>query len=288
MPTFHQVNYLSEIINDTFKITHPCFVMKILLALIVSFIYDFSVAQHLDLYKTETYYTSKAILPYRMLMPEKFDSTSSYPLLIFLHGAYEKGSDNQIQLEIGGKYFLRENIRDSFPAIVIFPQCPIYDVWAYFETTKDSATGALKDIFFPFNKQPTNISAALMSLIDSLAGLHYINAKRIYIAGLSQGAMGVLDLIARYPDTFAAALSICGAGNTSTTKRFAGKVSLWLFHGNKDDILPVSFSRDFYRRLVKEKADVKYSEYKGVYHNSWINAFNEPGLMSWLFSKSKK
>ena|SRR5205809_76288 len=268
--------------NEDRDYMRTCFVF------ILAVCYFFSSAQDFDLYKKEIYFTENSVLPYRMLMPQKFDSTLNYPLLIFLHGAFEKGSDNKIQLEIGGDYFLRQNIRDSFPAIVIFPQCPVNDVWAYFETVTDSATGIIKEIFFPFKKQPTNVSLALMSLIDSLLQLHYVNNKQVYIAGLSQGAMGVLDLIARYPGTFAAGLSICGAGNPSTTKRFAGKVSLWLFHGNKDDILPVGFSRDFFRRLRKEGSDVKYTEYAGVYHNSWINAFNEPGLMQWLFSKSKK
>jgi predicted peptidase len=100
--------------------------------------------------------------------------------------------------------------------------------------------------------------------------------------------MGVLDLIARYPEKFAAGLSICGAGDPDTSKRFSEKVSLWLFHGDKDSVVPVYFSRNYFKRLQKLKADVKYSEYPGVDHDSWNNAFQEPELMSWLFSKQKK
>jgi predicted peptidase len=115
-----------------------------------------------------------------------------------------------------------------------------------------------------------------------------IDLSRIYVGGLSQGGMGVLDLISRYPETFTAALSICGAGNSSTVKRFAGKVSLWLFHGSIDEIVPTSFSREYNKKLLKAGADVQYSEYPGVSHNSWVNAFNEPSLLYWLFSKRKK
>jgi len=86
---------------------------------------------------------------------------------------------------------------------------------------------------------------------------------------------------------FAAAFSICGAGNVASTKNFAGKTSLWLFHGDSDDVVPVKFSRDYFKRLQKLKADVLYSEYRGVKHNSWVNAFSESSLMNWLFSKRK-
>jgi predicted peptidase len=99
--------------------------------------------------------------------------------------------------------------------------------------------------------------------------------------------MGVLDMIARYPDMFAGALSICGAGEPTTTKFFAGKTALWLFHGDKDPVVPTSFSQQYYRRLKRANAIVRYSEYPGVEHNSWVNAFKEPELMSWLFAQKK-
>lgn len=225
-------------------------------------------------------------MPYRILFPKNFNTASSYPLVIFLHGAFEKGNDNEAQLNIGGRYFLRDKNRDSFPAIVIFPQCPPDDSWAYFDTETDSSSQQVK-LIFPFKRQPTEISKVLMRLIDSLIHLSFVNSRKIYIGGLSQGAMGVLDLAARYPDIFTAGLSMCGAGDATTVKKFAGKVALWLFHGSKDDVLPVSFSREYYKKLRKENADVRYSEYENVLHNCWVNAFNEPDLLSWLFSKSR-
>ena len=226
-------------------------------------------------------------LPFRLLRPTRLDPSVKYPLLIFLHGSYEKGGDNEMQLEIGGRFFLRDSIIEKYPAFVLFPQCPLSDSWTYFEADTDYSTGLVKKLQFPLRKNPTTTTAALKKLIDSLISSGGIDQTRIYIGGLSQGGMGVLDLIARYPESFAAGFSICGAGNVNTAKRFAGKVSLWLFHGEKDDIIPTNFSRSFFKKLTRLKSDVRYNEYAGVFHNSWVNAFKEPDLMSWLFSKKK-
>jgi predicted peptidase len=223
-----------------------------------------------------------------MLYPLSFDSAKQYPLVVFLHGAFEKGRDNNAQLDIGGRFFLRDENRKNFPAIVIFPQCPENDSWVYFDTKIDSATGLVKEWGFPFLKKPTAPTALLKELLDSLLNQHFVDKSRIYLGGLSQGGMGVYDMLARYPGIFAAAFPICGAGKISTAKNFAGKTALWIFHGEKDDIVPVYFSRDYYQRLQKLGADVKYSEYPGVFHNSWVNAFGEKELLAWLFSKSKK
>jgi predicted peptidase len=260
---------------------------KIFLLCCIAFVLNAG-AQDLSVYRSATYYSKEGELPYRILDPLNFDSSKTYPVIIFLHGSFEKGTDNTAQLNIGGRYFLREENRKNYPAFVLFPQCPLDDSWAYFENKIDSSTGLAKDWDFPFLKQPTASTAVLKKLLDSLLTLHFIDKSRIYIGGLSQGGMGVYDMVARYPDVFVAAFPICGAGKISTAKNFAGKTALWIFHGDKDDIVPVSFSRVYYNRLKKLNADVKYSEYAGVFHNSWVNAFAEKDLLSWLFSKTKK
>jgi predicted peptidase len=254
----------------------------------VLFIGFFSAAQDFSLYEKHYYNAPELNLPYRLLRPAAYNFSRKYPLLIFLHGPYEKGFDNEAQLSIGGAFFLRDSIRKNYPAFVLFPQCPEIDTWAYFETAIDSASGKAATWDFPFRKKPTEVSVVLKKLVDSIVRAGEVDPSKIYIGGLSQGGMGVLDLIARYPQTFAAAFSICGAGNVSTSKRFAGKVSLWLFHGNDDDIVPNRFSASYYKKLLKAGADVQYSEYPNVKHNSWTNAFNEPALLNWIFSKRKK
>lgn len=243
-------------------------------------------SQELALYEKRYFNDPQLNLPYRYLRPQSVDSSKKYPLVIFLHGAFEKGFDNEAQLNIGGRFFLRDSVRENYPAYVLFPQCPETDFWAYFEIKTDGA-GTVSEAIFPFRKEPTIVSSVLMNLLDSLKKADRIDGSRVYIGGLSQGAMGVLDLIARYPRIFAAAFSVCGAGNIASARNFAGKTALWLFHGDADDVVPPVFSQNYFKRLQKLKADAIFTEYLGVKHNSWVNAFSEPGLMYWLFSKRK-
>ncbi len=225
-------------------------------------------------------------LPFRLLVPRLID-TVKYPLVIFLHGAFEKGEDNERQLSIGGRFFMRDSIRTNYPAYVLFPQCPVSDSWVYFDNKINYATGLASDWSFPFNKAPTPVTIVLKKLVDSLAATGKIDLSRIYIAGLSQGGMGVLDIVARFPAFFAAGISICGAGEPSTARLFAAKVPLWLFHGDKDEVVPVSFSREYARRIKRLGGVVKYTEYPGTGHNSWTQAFAEPNFLSWLFAQHK-
>lgn len=244
-------------------------------------------SQDFSAYQYGLFQGKDAGLLYRILYPGHFDTTHAYPLIVFLHGALARGNDNESQLLVAGAFFLKEENRKKFPAIVIFPQCPGYTVWADFSTEIDSTTGQAKKWHFPFHKKPSEPVELLKGLLDSLCSKRFVNARQVYIGGLSQGGMGVFDMAARYPDLFAAAFPICGAGPVSTAKKFAGKMSMWIFHGDRDDVVPVRFSRDYFNRLKKLGSDVRYTEYPGVYHDSWNNAFAEPELMSWLFSKSK-
>jgi len=243
-------------------------------------------AQDYSAYKREVFVDNTVELPYRILSPIG-DTTKKYPLIIFLHGAFEKGNDNEAQLNIGARFFLRDSIREKYPACIIFPQCPPDDSWAYFENKIDFNTGFATDWNFPFKKESTPVLHAVKKLIEDIIAKGKTDTTRIYIAGLSQGGMGVLDLLARNPDLFAAGLSICGAGDPATSKYFSGKSALWLFHGANDRLVPPVFSRQYFRRLKKAGSIVRYSEYPEVEHNSWINAFAEPDLMNWLFAQRK-
>jgi predicted peptidase len=118
--------------------------MRFAFAFIIS-ILSFSLhAQDLNEYKKEIFTRKDRYLPYRILFPLAFDTSRRYPLLIFLHGAYEKGNNNEAQLDIGGRYFLADSNRSNFPAVIVFPQCASNDVWAYFDAEFDSA-GVLKN-----------------------------------------------------------------------------------------------------------------------------------------------
>ena len=237
-------------------------------------------------YMYETYIHHGDTLRYRMLAPAGYDSQKSYPLVIVLHGAGERGSDNAAQLIHGGSLFLKDSVRNEFPSFVIFPQCPTNSGWGPIHFNRDS-TGKMTGFSFPEGEEITVPARLVMSLLDSLLKTGKVNSKRVYLGGLSMGGMGTFDLLARYPDTWAAAFPICGAGNVSSAPRFK-KVPIWIFHGGADPVVPVVYSQDYYKALKGLGADVKYTEYPGVGHNSWDNAFAEPGLMKWLFSNRKK
>lgn len=247
----------------------------------------FAAAQDFSGYRKASFADGDRVLPYRILSPVA-EAGKKYPLLIFLHGAFEKGTDNESQLQIGGRFFMRDSVRKNYPAFVMFPQCPIDDSWAYFENKLDLTTGNYTDWNFPFKPEPTAVTSSLLKLIDRVMENDSIDRSRIYIAGLSQGGMGVLDVIARKPALFAAGISICGAGDPATSKLFAGKTALWLFHGDKDPVVPPVFSEQFYKKLKRAHANVRFTEYEGVEHNSWSKAFTEPDLMRWLFLQTKK
>lgn len=106
------------------------------------------------------------------------------------------------------------------------------------------------------------------------------------MGGLSMGGMGTFEIVRRNPHLFAAAFPICGGGDTATVRQLI-KVKWWVFHGAADEVVPPVYSQKMVDALKQVNADVKFSLYPGVNHNSWDNAFAEPTLLAWLFSKSK-
>ncbi|GAA0556316.1 carboxylesterase family protein [Chitinophaga japonensis] len=243
-------------------------------------------AQDMSAYSHEIFYHGGDTLRYRLLAPAGADMHKAYPLIIFLHGSGERGRDNAAQLLHGGALFLKDSIRREFPAYVLFPQCPDNEAWAPFRLKRDTS-GKVTGADFPVDVPPTKPGALVKALLDSLLTTGKIDSKRVYLGGLSLGGIGTFNMLARYPDMFAAAFPICGAGNPETAANYAGKVPVWIFHGGDDKVVPVSFSRDFYAELKKLDAEVKYTEYPGVGHNSWDNAFAEPDLVPWLFRHHK-
>lgn len=259
--------------------------MKPLITLFFSvFLFSVVRAQDLSLYEKKEFVQAGDTLRYRILYPLNYDTRRAYPLIIVLHGSGQRGKDNQNQLIHGGNLFLKDSIRKNYPAIVIFPQCPVNGSWSYFQFKFDAPSKKLL-ITFPFREEPLPASRLVKELADSLAGGGLVDRSRIYIGGLSLGGFGTFDMIARYPGYFAAAFPICGGGDTAMAKRIAGKTAVWIFHGAADPLVNVDYSRQYFHALQRCNADVLYSEYRGVRHDSWDNAFAEKDLMGWLFSK---
>ncbi|MGK0252508.1 MAG: putative peptidase, partial [Gammaproteobacteria bacterium] len=221
---------------------------------------------------------------YRILLPKSFDATQKYPLHLFLHGSGERGNDNAAQLIHGSQLFLK--MRDSYPAIVIFPQCPSEDYWAQISSERNQETN--ERIFnYPEESEPTWAMSALIQLLDEMLQESYINHQQIYIGGLSMGGMGTFELLARRPNTFAAATPICGGGQPAHVSRWASNTPVWIFHGDDDTVVPSRYSKLMVEALLRNGQEPKFSLYPSVNHNSWDNAFAEPEFFSWVYDQLK-
>jgi predicted peptidase len=205
-----------------------------------------------------------------------------YPLVLFLHGAGERGSDNEKQLFHGSQMWLNPVNRENYPAFVLFPQCPESGYWAYVNRPSSFETDKM-----PIEPPISPIFVALKELLDSYLTMPQVDKKRIYVIGLSMGAMGTYDLTIRYPELFAAAIPICGIVNPKRLEA-AKEVKFRLFHGDADNIVPPLGSRRAYKALKKAGADVQYIEFPGVGHESWKQAFELPDFMKWLFFQKKE
>lgn len=235
--------------------------------------------------KKEFQFGEGKVLPYRILYPENYDRTKKYPLVLFLHGAGERGKDNEKQLTHGAGLFLTELNRKNFPAIVVFPQCPEESFWASAKVDRTQ-----QPVKFELNYQ-TEANWPLVAaneLVKKLLSEEAVDKSRVYITGLSMGGMGTFESVFRYPGLYAAASPICGGGDTDAYDKRVRKTAFWVFHGEADAVVNPDLSRKMVDKLKSFKAEVKYSEYPGVNHNSWDNAFAEPEYLSWMFAHKRK
>lgn len=259
-------------------------IKKISAALIFLFFGSMAIAQETSMYQKKAFITAKDTLSYRMLYPENFSKDASYPLILFLHGAGERGNDNEKQLMHGGKLFTEASHRKNFPAIVIFPQCPADDYWSNVEVDRSSNPVGLD---FQYKKGPTDAMGLVLKLMDDLGGKSYVDKNQIYLMGLSMGGMGTYELLYRKPDVFAAAVAICGGGEPESVEKYAKKVPLWAFHGAKDNVVNPEESIKMVSAILKAGGFPKFTMYDDADHNSWDSAFAEPDFLPWLFSHSK-
>ncbi len=242
-------------------------------------------AQDLSLYQSREFTHTQGVLPYRVLFPANYEAGKKFPLVLVLHGAGERGNDNEKQLTHGAKLFLREEVRTDYPAIVLFPQCPSEEYWSSVQIDRSKMPYPME---FDYEKYPLRWPlAAAIALVEEFKRQERVDEKRVYITGLSMGGMGTFEAVYRYPKLFAAALPICGGGDAIHYGKQMKKIPFWIFHGDKDGVVDVKLSREMVARLKELKANVKYTEYPGVNHNSWDNAFAEPDYLRWMFSWKK-
>jgi len=234
-------------------------------------------------YLEEIFKTNNGDLPYRILYPEGFDQTEKYPLLLFLHGAGERGDDNKSQLTHGGELIKKGmNIHQS---IAIFPQCPKDNYWIELLKTEDRPDG-VRDFEPDVNNPPSEAMSKVIDLLTAYMETSYVDKSRIYVAGLSMGGMGTFDLCWRMPDVFAAANAVCGAGSPVKAFKFVN-MPIRIFHGEDDEVVSVDESLEMIAALEELGGNPEAFIYPEVNHNSWDNAFAEPDFLSWLYKHKK-
>jgi predicted peptidase len=229
-------------------------------------------------YEKAVFSADGAKLNYRVLRPVQVEAGKKYPLVVFLHGAGERGNGNDKQLVHGSKLFSDKENRAKFPCFVIFPQCPDNQTWVTVPWSDKTP-----------HKIPAEPSTPLRLtkvLIDHLVIDEPIDCNRIYVMGLSMGGFGTWDFAARYPEVPAAIAPICGGADDSTAPKLKN-IPVWAFHGALDTAVWPERSRSMTAALKEGGAMVRYTEYAKVGHNSWDNAFREPELLTWLFAQRK-
>lgn len=216
-------------------------------------------------------------LPYRMLRPKDYDASKKYPLVMFYHGAGERGVDNNIQLVHGMNDFASDDIMEKYPCFVIAPQCPTGQQWVDAPWSDDSHT---------MKKNPTAPLRQSLELITSLQQEFSIDENRLYVTGLSMGGFGTWEVIQRHPNMFAAAVPVCGGGDPTYAREIA-HLPIWAFHGDADTAVKPLRSRDMIAAIKQAGGDPKYTEYPGVGHNSWAATYANRDMYAWLFAQKR-
>lgn len=208
---------------------------------------------------------------YQVYVPSNWTKAKQWPVIFFLHGAGERGDDGLAPTQVGIGRAIRLH-SERFPAVVVMPQCR-------------------KEVWWNDPKMEAQAMAALANSMKEFHG----DPNRIYLTGLSMGGYGTFTFAANHPEKFAVAVPICGGvvrpkekaeGDPyAATAAKIGKTPVWMFHGEADPSVPVSESQKMNAALKAAGGNVQYTEYPGVGHNSWDQAYDEPELAKWMFAQ---
>ncbi len=216
-------------------------------------------------------------MPYRLFKPHGARAGKPLPLVLFLHGAGERGNDNTSPMANGATLFAEEKNQQRFPCFEVIPQCPSGQQWVNMPWGDDSG------------KRPKQLSHALQLALAILEGVEKefaVDRDRIYVVGLSMGGYGVWDAISRQPNRFAAAVPICGGGDPAAI-RPAARVPVWAFHSSDDPVVKVRRSREMVDAMRAAGGEPRYTEFTKAGHASWVPALAEPNLLPWLFAQHR-
>lgn len=227
-----------------------------------------------------TYQKQQHLLPYRFHKPTVTQPGKKYPLVLFFHGAGERGDDNRKQFS----RFTTVPFWQKHDCYIIAPQCPAKpengpdgeSVWV--QTNFGATSHTMRDVpSWPFQ--------LAMEVLDEIISENTnIDTKRIYVTGLSMGGYATWEILQREHGKFAAAMPVCGGADI----RFANKLThipLWVFHGDSDKTVPVSRSRDIVQAITEQGGRPVYTEFPGVGHGAWTVTYNDQKVWDWLFSQ---
>ncbi|MFG0243306.1 MAG: dienelactone hydrolase family protein [Phycisphaerales bacterium JB054] len=220
---------------------------------------------------------------YRLLTPpaDAERPEGGWPLIVFLHGAGERGDDNEAQLRHFPERMASAEYRERFPCYVLAVQCPREQRWADFawNRAEEAPEGAPTSI----EREPTGPMRGAMAAIEEVVAEWPIDLHRITLTGLSMGGFGSWDLAARKPDWFAAVAPICGGGDPRVAEQYKG-LPFWVWHDEGDPVVPVALSQRMVEAAKAAGVDVRYSEVSGHGHASWVPAYEVDKLPAWLLS----
>ena len=230
-----------------------------------------------DIFDRRSYENNGFTLPYRIYIPKNYDCGERYPLLVFLHGAGERGTDNEKNL-IHVQYLFNDPESPVYDSIVLVPQCPEDSQWVLtpwengnycIETTPESPG-----------------LETLCMLIDECRDFYNIDDDRIYVTGLSMGGFGTWDLLSRHGARFAAGIPVCGGGDPSYAPLLK-RIPIRIFHGSEDGSVPVSGSRQMFAAIRREGGTlVDYTEFDGEGHGIWDKVYEDRENIDWLYAQN--
>lgn len=198
-------------------------------------------------------------LKYLLFLPECYkekEKERRWPLILFLHGAGERGTDLEI-VKKNGIAKIVEEVAD-FPFITISPQCPEDSRW---------------------NEQ----AEILILLLEEIEETYNVDPQKIYLTGLSMGGYGTWLLAAQYPKKFAAIAPVCGGGDPQWAP-ILKDIPIWAFHGAQDDIVPLEQSQIMVRAVKEQGGNIRFTVYPDVGHDSWVKAYDDPDLYQWFLT----
>lgn len=253
--------------------------IKLSLALsIVLILLNFNVFGAYDELKYKSFTAYDITMPYRIYVPDEYE-TKQYPVILFLHGAGERGIDNEFQLEGPFSHFYNNEFLADNPAIILVPQCLEDKQWVDTDWTKGDYS--IDEI------EETVYLKLAYEILQSTINDYNVDISKIYITGISMGGYGTWDMLMRYPNIFAAAIPICGAGDSGNVE-IVKDIPIWAFHGDADTVVPISGILKIDEVFTNLESDnFQLTVYENGNHDAWTQTYKNIDVFNWMFQQKK-